>query len=73
MTERELSGMLDAQVKKCNLTLSSYQVSMAVGISNIRDEQGHLKTVSDWKGEADLKMYDNKGWVRRDTQAVSEQ
>ena len=65
LTEKELSGLLDEELRTYNQISGRYHVSLARGISRIRDDNGNLKTVSDWKREADLKMYDNKGWVKR--------
>ena len=65
LTEKELSGLLDEELRTYNKISGRYHVSLARGISRIRDDNGNLKTVSDWKREADLKMYDNKGWVKR--------
>ena len=65
LSENELSDLLDEELRTYNKNSSRYQISLARGISNIRNEKGSLKTISDWKREADLKMYDNKGWVKR--------
>lgn len=63
-TAEELAARLDAEVDLYNKTAVKCHVSIARGISNIRDSKGDLKTISDWKMEADLKMYENKGWVK---------
>lgn len=42
-----------------------YKLSVACGISYLRDKSGNLKTISDWKYEADLAMYENKGGKKR--------
>lgn len=60
----ELFERLNNQLLMCNKN-SRYRLSVARGISRLRDENGYLKTVSDWKREADISMYENKGWVRR--------
>lgn len=65
LSVQQLSDQLDAEVRLYNKICSKYQLSIARGISNIRDCQGKVKTISDWKEEADLKMYENKGWVKR--------
>lgn len=65
LTEEELSGRLDDELRRYNSSCGKYSLSLARGISNIRDENGTLKNISDWKKEADMKMYQNKGWVRR--------
>ena len=36
------------------------RISLAVGSSMLRDESGYPKTLSDWKQEADLQMYEGK-------------
>lgn len=64
-TEEELSERLDTEIRRYNKTCSKYQLSVARGISSLRDEKGRLKTISDWKREADLNMYADKGWVKR--------
>lgn len=65
LSEKELSDCLDEKIQQYNSICGKYQISLARGISNLRDEQGNLKTISDWKQEADIKMYQNKGWVKR--------
>ena len=40
---------------------SRYRMSLAKGTSYLRTEDGALKTISDWKHEADMKMYEDKG------------
>lgn len=42
-----------------------YNLSVACGVSYLRDKNGNLKTISDWKYEADLAMYENKGGRKR--------
>ncbi len=64
-TEEELSSKLDTEIRQYNKGCSKYQLSVARGISSLRDDKGTLKTISDWKKEADLKMYADKGWVKR--------
>lgn len=68
LTEEELSHRLDEELRRYNGMCTKYQISLARGISNIRDEHGNLKSISDWKKEADLKMYQNKGWIKREEQ-----
>lgn len=65
LTEQQLSARLDTEIRFYNNICSKYQLSIARGISNLRDAGGNVKTISDWKEEADLKMYENKGWVKR--------
>lgn len=36
-------------------------LDIARGVSRLRDEQGHVKRISDWKYEADRSMYVDKG------------
>lgn len=52
---------LEQEIALYNLE-SRFSLSISSGISLIRDEDGKLKTISDWKYEADQKMYSNKGW-----------
>lgn len=66
LSEQQLSAQLDEELRLYNNICSKYQISLSRGISNIRDENGNLKTVSDWKKEADLKMYQDKGWIRHE-------
>ena len=40
-------------------------MSIARGLSYLKDENGMMKTMSNWKYEADLKMYENKGRMKR--------
>ena len=65
LSEKELFDRLDEELQSYNKRNTKYMVSLARGLSNIRDEHGNLKTVSNWKTEADMKMYENKGWIRR--------
>lgn len=37
-----------------------YKISIARGLSYLRDDDGNLKTISDWKYEADQNMYRDK-------------
>ena len=63
-TEREWYKSLDAEIQMYNKN-GRYYMSIARGLSYLRDEKGALKTISDWKYEADLKMYKNKGRTKR--------
>ena len=65
LSVNEISHRLDEELRRYNSICSRYQVSIAKGISNLRDDDGNLKSISDWKEEADIKMYENKGWVKR--------
>lgn len=53
-TEEELSARLDEELRQSQYT-SRYQVSVARGISYVRDSQGNFKSFNDWKQEADFK------------------
>lgn len=64
-TAEEFSALLDREIALCNETRSQYKMSIARGISSIRDDDGSVKSISDWKQEADFNMYENKGWMRR--------
>lgn len=68
LTEEELCGRLDDELRYYNSTSGKHPLSLARGISNIRDVNGDLKNISDWKKEADMNMYQDKGWVRREEQ-----
>ena len=67
LSEEELNSRLDQEIEIYNrgVNLGRMQLSIARGISSIRYEDGKLKSTGDWKREADLNMYKNKGWVRR--------
>lgn len=62
--DAEICERLNTQITMYNKS-GRYRLSIARGISRLRDQQGNLKTVSDWKREADIGMHENKGWVRR--------
>ena len=64
LSGHQLSARLDEEIRLYNSISNKYQISLSRGISNIRDDSGNLKTVSDWKQEADLNMYHNKGWAK---------
>ena len=63
-TEEEWYENLDAEIRLYNKH-ARYYMSIARGLSYLRDEQGAVKTVSNWKYEADLRMYENKGRMKR--------
>lgn len=64
-SEGELSRRLDEEIEQYNKANGRCRLSLARGISSIREPDGTLKTISDWKRDADMKMYHNKGWIRR--------
>ncbi len=53
------SERLDEQIRNYNRT-SKYRLSVARGFSLLRDKDGRLKSVGEWKYEADTDMYQNK-------------
>lgn len=57
--EEEWNSRLDDAVRQYNQT-HRYPLSLARGCSFLLDGSGHAKTISDWKYEADQKMYKNK-------------
>lgn len=64
-TEEELFHVLDREIEKYNKN-SKYRMSIARGMASIKTEDGTLRSISDWKYLADQKMYENKGWQRRE-------
>lgn len=60
-------GCLDREILKYNKE-SRYHLSIAKGYSLLKDERGKVKTISDWKYEADRRMYTDKGWYRKEKQ-----
>lgn len=63
-TQEEWFARLDREISEYNKG-SRYQLSIARGWSDLRKEDGSWKTVSDWKYEADYRMYEDKGGMRR--------
>lgn len=63
-TEAEWFENLDNEIRMYNKN-SRYRMSIARGLSYLKDENGVVKTMSNWKYEADLKMYENKGRMKR--------
>lgn len=59
-TEEEWLEILDKEVQLHNRA-SRYSLSISAGFSYLRDENGYIRTISDWKYEADKKMYESKG------------
>lgn len=57
------SRRLDEEISRYNARKdrTGGKLDIARGMSFIRDEQRHLKRFSDWKFEADMNMYANKG------------
>lgn len=70
LSEQQLLQLLDKELAHYNSTNDKYSLSLARGISNIRNDDGSLKTISDWKKEADLKMYQDKGWIKNSKEGV---
>lgn len=67
LSEEDLNRQLDQEIERYNRSnyLRKFQLSIARGFSSIRCENGRIKSIGDWKREADINMYNNKGWVRR--------
>lgn len=67
VSEEELNRQLDQEIERYNRSSHPrrFQLSIARGFSSIRYEDGSIKSTGDWKREADINMYYNKGWVRR--------
>lgn len=63
-TEQEWFACLDQEIHAYNKN-SRYRMSIARGLSYLKDEHGEIKAMSDWKAEADLNMYKNKGRLER--------
>ena len=58
-TEQEWFAKLDIEIQRYNRS-SRHKISLARGMSYLWDEEGHRRTVSDWKYQADKKMYEDK-------------
>lgn len=67
LTIEEINLHLNQVIEQYNKStnLGRFQLSIARGFSFIRDNDGNIKSEGDWKREADLNMYNNKGWIRR--------
>ena len=63
-TPEEWFKVLDQEILKYNTT-GKRKLSIARGMSYLRDEKGCLKRFSDWKYEADQNMYLDKGMEKR--------
>lgn len=63
-TEQEWYDILDNEIQTYNKK-SRFHMSIARGLSYLKDENGMIKTMSNWKYEADVKMYENKGRMKR--------
>lgn len=63
-TEHEWFDILDNEIQAYNKN-GRFHMSIARGLSYLKDENGMIKTMSNWKYEADLKMYENKGRMKR--------
>lgn len=59
LREEEWNALLDEEIQRHNQS-SRFKLSIARGASRLRDAAGVLKTVSDWKFEADQMMYQDK-------------
>ena len=60
-TEAELLERLQKQVERCNSDPASERpLSLACGCSFLRGADGSMQSVSDWKAEADGRMYADK-------------
>ena len=57
--QETLSKRLDQEIRNYNRN-SRYRLSVARGFSLLRDKNGNLKALSEWKYEADTDMYQNK-------------
>lgn len=61
--ERDWNELLDREIRHYN-QMGRYSLDIARGISYLRYGDGNLRSISDWKYEADQEMYKNKGWRR---------
>lgn len=59
-TAEEWFERLDREILFYNGTVSRGKLSIARGFSYLREENGSVKSISDWKYQADKKMYENK-------------
>lgn len=59
LREEEWNALLDEEIQRHNQS-SRFKLSIARGASRLRTPAGVLKTVSDWKFEADQMMYQDK-------------
>lgn len=61
-SERELMNLLDKEISRTNKTKRDKNISLSIarGISYLLDEAGNRKTISNWKHEADKRMYNDK-------------
>ena len=50
---------MDQEIIKYNIN-NRYDLSIARGVSFLKDREGKQKKISDWKYEADQDMYRNK-------------
>ena len=58
-SEAQWNALLDQEIEQYNQS-NRCKLSIARGLSYLREETGALKTISDWKFEADRNMYRNK-------------
>lgn len=62
--EKEWFEALEKEIQRYNHS-SRYWLSVAKGCSYLRENDGKIKTISDWKYQADCKMYEDKKEKRR--------
>ena len=60
VSEKEFSQCLDEEIRRYNRQGKRYRLSIARGVSYLKDADGKCKRISDWKYEADRAMYRNK-------------
>lgn len=59
MNQEMLEKRLEEEIRNYNRN-SRYRLSVACGFSSVRDRDGKIKALSEWKYEADTDMYQNK-------------
>lgn len=59
MNQEMLAKRLEEEIRNYNRN-SRYRLSVACGFSSVRDRDGKIKALSEWKYEADTDMYQNK-------------
>ena len=67
ISEEEFFLRLDEEIRRYNLQGNRYRLSIARGVSYLKDADGKCKRISDWKYEADQAMYKNKKKQKADT------
>lgn len=63
-TEREWKERLDKEIRDFN-SESRYRLSVSSGFSYLRDEDGFVKTISEWKYQANEKLNESKGGKKK--------